>query len=366
MDSTLLSLDQVIDQAEQIDAFSQTTVKEERSGRFVFDLIDKYVDTSHPTSVIFPANTEQDVNDLQTGTFRSLVHFKRINNIPFINKFFEVVNSKLPVGGIFITKVETKDLRKKRLMAKYPPVLREIYYFFDFILKRVFPKMPVTRKIYYMITKGRNRVLSKTETMGRLYSCGFKIIEERYIGNRLYIVCEKVKEPFFDEDPSYGIVFPMRRIGKNGKLINVYKFRTMHAFSEYLQEYVYEKNSLEEGGKFKDDFRVSKVGKLLRKYWLDELPMIINVLRGDLKIVGVRPLSRHYLSLYTPQLRERRLNHKPGLVPPFYVDLPKTMEEIIASENRYFDQYEKNPIWTDVKYFFLIFYTIISKKAFSN
>ena len=203
-------------------------------------------------NTIFPANTEKDVATLSNSTFNAIIHFKRINTFKFINKFFEAVNSKLPVGGIFITKVETKDLRKKRLMAKYPPVLRNIYYFFDFILKRVFPKLPVTRKIYYLITKGRNRVLSKTETMGRLYSCGFKIIDERYIGNRLYLVCEKVKEPFFDDDPSYGILYPMKRIGKGGKLIHVYKLRTMHAFSEYLQEYIYEKNSLKEGGKFKD------------------------------------------------------------------------------------------------------------------
>lgn len=366
MDSSILNLDQILDQAEQATAFSQSTVSIERSGKFVFDLIDKYVDTSHERTVIFPANTEKEVADLKDGVYNSIVHFKRINNFKFINKLFEAVNSKLPVGGIFITKVETKDLRKKRIMAKYPPVIRQVYYFFDFLLKRVFPKLPITRKIYYLITKGRNRVLSKTETMGRLYSCGFKIIEERYIGNRLYIVCEKVKEPAFDEDPSYGILYPMKRIGKGGKLIHVYKFRTMHAFSEYLQEYIYEKNSLQEGGKFKDDFRVSKAGKLLRKYWIDEIPMIFNVLKGDLKIVGVRPLSRHYLSLYTPELQERRKKTKPGLIPPFYLDLPKTMEEIVASENRYLDQYEKNPLWTDIKYFFLIFYTIISKKAFSN
>lgn len=366
MDSTILNLDQILDQAEEHAAYPQGALSVDRSGKFVFDLIDKYIDTSSPKSIIFPANTEKDVTTLNNNFFNAIIHFKRINNFKYINKFFEGVNSKLPVGGIFITKVETKDLRKKRLMAKYPPVIRNIYYFFDFILKRVFPKLPVTRKIYYLITKGRNRVLSKTETMGRLYSCGFKIIDERYIGNRLYIVCQKVKEPAFDDDPSYGILYPMKRIGKGGKLIYVYKLRTMHAFSEYLQEYVYEKNSLQEGGKFKDDFRVSKVGKLLRKYWIDELPMIYNVLKGDIKIVGVRPLSRHYLSLYTPELQERRKKTTPGLIPPFYLDLPKTMEEIMASENRYLDQYEKNPLWTDIKYFFRIFYTIISKKASSN
>ena len=65
----------------------------------------------------------------------------------------------------------------------------------------------------------------------------------------------------------------------------------MDAYSEYLQHYVYEKNNLAEGGKMKDDFRISTLGRFFRKYWIDELPMITNLLNGDLKIVGVRPLS---------------------------------------------------------------------------
>lgn len=366
MDTNVLNLEQVIDNRETSTAGLREVLQNGRNNRFVFNLIEKYVDTNHSSTLIIPANNDAEMSSFSEQTYNSIVHFKRINNFAYINKFFENVNAKLPLGGIFIAKVETTDLRKQRLLNKYPPVLSRIYYFFDFILKRVFPKLPVTKRIYYMLTGGRNRALSKTEVMGRLYSCGFKIIEERYIGNRLYIVTEKFKDPAFDEDPSYGIIYPMKRVGKGGKMINVYKFRTMYAFAEYLQEYVYEKNNLQEGGKFKDDFRVSRVGKLLRKYWLDELPMILNVFNGDLKLVGVRPLSRHYLSLYSDDLKELRKKHKPGLIPPYYVDLPKTMEEIMDSETRYLKAYEKHPFLTDVKYFFLVFYTIIFKKARSN
>ncbi len=366
MDTNVLNLEQVLGGS----TFSSTEFEQilppNRNNRYVFNLVEKYVDTSHSSTLLIPANSELDLSGVFDDTYKSIVHFKRINNFPYINKFFETVNSKLPVGGVFVTKVETTDLRKQRLLNKYPPLLSQIYYFLDFILKRVFPKLPITQQIYYWLTKGRNRSLSKTEVMGRLYSCGFKISEERYIGNRLYIVAEKFREPAFDEDPSYGIIYPMKRVGKGGKIINVYKFRTMYAYSEYLQEYIYEKNSLKEGGKFKDDFRVSRVGKMLRKYWLDELPMILNVFNGDLKLVGVRPLSRHYLSLYSDELKEMRKKHKPGLIPPYYVDLPKTMDQIMESEMRYLRSYEKSPLWTDVKYFFLVFYTIIFKKARSN
>ncbi len=363
----ILNLDDLVDHEEAVEALKAKT--ESRNERFVSNLIEKYVDTGRSESVTFAANssnTADEVLQLEDNTYTSIIHFRRINTFPFINKFFEAVNAKLPIGGIFVTKVETNDLRKIRLMEKYPPVINKLYYTSDFFLKRVFPKLPVTQQLYYYFTKGRNRVLSKTEVLGRLYSCGFKILEERYISNRLYIVAEKFREPAFDDDPSYGIVYPMRRVGKGGKIINVYKFRTMYAYSEYLQEYIYEKNSLDTGGKFKDDFRVSRVGKLLRRYWIDELPMVINVLKGDLKIVGVRPLSRHYLSLYTPELQNLRKKFKPGLIPPYYVDLPETMEEIMDSEMRYLKAYEKHPFLTDVKYFFLVGYTILFKKARSK
>lgn len=142
--------------------------------------------------------------------------------------------------------------------------------------------------------------------------------------------------------------------------------RTMHAYSEYLQQYVFETSSLQEGGKFKDDFRVTTAGKFMRKTWLDELPMLINLLKGDLKLVGVRPLSKHYFSLYTPEMQEFRSKFKPGLIPPFYVDMPKTLEEIQASEYKYLLACEKHPFLTDFKYFWLALYNIIIKKARSN
>jgi lipopolysaccharide/colanic/teichoic acid biosynthesis glycosyltransferase len=85
-----------------------------------------------------------------------------------------------------------------------------------------------------------------------------------------------------------------------------YKFRTMHPYSEYLQEYVYARQGLQKGGKIENDFRVTTWGRFMRKFWLDELPMLYNWIKGDLGIVGVRPLSFHYLDLYDKELQELR------------------------------------------------------------
>ena len=84
-------------------------------------------------------------------------------------------------------------------------------------------------------------------------------------------------------------------------------------------------------------------------------------LKNDLRLVGMRPLSRQYLELYTPEHREFRTRVKPGLLPPFYADLPVTLEEIMDSERRYIEAYLQKPVRTQARYFFKCFYNIVIK-----
>jgi lipopolysaccharide/colanic/teichoic acid biosynthesis glycosyltransferase len=332
-------------------------------GKEVADFIAAYTTFKQDNTLIIFTTHPFNIHVLARPNISTIINLARVNDISKINAFFETVNEKLPSGGIFIGCVETKGSRRLRIYKKYPPVINKVVYLLDFIFKRIFPKLALTRTLYFKITGGRNRILSRTETLGRLFACGFRVIEEKMINNKLFFVAEKSKEPAYEPEPSPGIILKLKRIGKDGKIIHVYKIRTMHAFAEYVQEYVYQKHHLQNGGKFNNDFRVSSVGRFLRKYWIDELPMIINFFKGDLKLVGVRPLSKHYLSLYTPELKARRLRFKPGLIPPFYADLPRTIEEIMQSENRYLDRYERSPFLTDLKYFFKALYNILFRKA---
>jgi len=335
-------------------------------GRDAVDFISDYVSLESEFTKLLQTTSRFNIESLSSSGIVNIVNIRRVNNIRFLNKFFESVNQKLPKEGIFIGRAETLMERRKRIYSKFPKIFSYPYYFLDFLVKRAFPKFNITRKLYFFLTQGRNRVLSRAEILGRLVSCGFEIVEETEINNLLYFVVKKVKDPVFDQNPSYGPFFKMRRYGQHGKIIGVYKFRTMHPYSEYLQEFMFKKYHLKDGGKFNDDFRITTWGKWMRKFWIDEFPMFINMFRGELKLVGVRPLSRQYLSLYEPELKERRFKHKPGLVPPFYVDMPKSLEEIMRSEERYLDSYEKHPIRTDIIYFFKAFYNIIVKKARSG
>jgi lipopolysaccharide/colanic/teichoic acid biosynthesis glycosyltransferase len=338
----------------------------QEAGTEVYDFIKNYTDFCSGGALVMATTTKFNIDNQPEDAFRYIINLKRINDIRRVNKFFESINSKLPEGGIFIDCAETYVLRKERIMKKFPPVVNHIYYFNDWIFKRLFPKLMFTKQLYFAITSGRNRVLSKAETLGRLYSCGFEVIDEAFINGLFYFAARKIKEPAFDYNPTYGPLVRLNRIGKEGKIIKVYKMRTMHACSEYIQGYVFDKNNLQDGGKIKDDFRVTTLGRIMRKIWLDELPMLINVLKGDMKIVGVRPLSRHYYSLYCKEMQALRIVGKPGLVPPFYADMPKTFEEIEASERKYLEEYQKHPFRTDWKYFWKAWRNIVFKKARSG
>ena len=72
------------------------------------------------------------------------------------------------------------------------------------------------------------------------------------------------------------------------------------------------------------------------------------------------------MSLHPEDYKEFRIKFKPGLVPPYYADMPKSLEEIIESEKRYLEQKQKHPFITDVKYFFKVFFNILFKNARSQ
>jgi lipopolysaccharide/colanic/teichoic acid biosynthesis glycosyltransferase len=155
----------------------------------------------------------------------------------------------------------------------------------------------------------------------------------------------------------------MPRIGKNGKIIGVYKFRTMHPYAEFLHDYILKNNGYASTGKPANDFRLTPWGKFFRKYWIDELPQLLNLIKGDLKIVGVRPVSKRYLEDIPEDLRKLRYNHKPGCIPPYVIfNCENNVESVLEAERKYLNKKNKNPITTDFICFFKGIWNILLRK----
>jgi lipopolysaccharide/colanic/teichoic acid biosynthesis glycosyltransferase len=317
-------------------------------------------------TAVLSTTTIFNIESLPEEKYSYIINLHKLNDIRKLDDFLDTVNSKLEEKGYFFCCVETKDQRKKRILGKFPPVLNYIYYFFDFILKRILPKLKFTRPLYYFLTHGNNAVISRAEALGRLSRGGFAIRQESFIGNLLCIEAKKRGNPFPKNENIYGPLIALPRVGKGGDIIKVYKLRTMHPYSEYIQDYVYNLYDLQQGGKFKNDFRITSWGAVCRKVWLDELPTLINWFKGEMKLVGIRPLSRQYFELYDEGLKQRRIRYKPGLIPPFYADMPEDLKDIQASETRYLDLYDKNPFLTDFRYFWKSFRNILFHQARSR
>ena len=335
-------------------------------GQKAFEYILPFLNNAYSKTRFLSADTNIKLDYFKNDEYAYFVNLHPINNFKRISKFFIKINDLLPIGGTFIGNFQTNEHKKELIAKKYTKNTAFFVYLYFFAWHRVCSKLPIIKILYFFITGGYHRAISKAEVFGRLYSCGFEIFSENNIDNLLYFVAKKRASSSEILNPTYGPIIALRRVGKDGKMITTYKLRTMYAYSEFLQDYVYNLKGLEVGGKLKDDFRVTTLGRMLRKYWIDELPMILNLIKGDVKLVGVRPLSLHYFNLYPEDLKAKRIKTKPGLIPPFYYDLPQTLEEIIASELKYLESYEKAPSKTDWNYFCRAMYNIFIKKAKSR
>ncbi len=136
--------------------------------------------------------------------------------------------------------------------------------------------------------------------------------------------------------------FSQKRVGKDGVLFELYKFRTMKTDSE-------KGGLLTVGGR---DSRITRIGYFLRKYKLDELPQLWNVLKGDMSLVGPRPEVERYTSLYTEEQREV-LKVRPGITDYAsieYIDENEILDKADDPDRVYIEQIMPDKIRYNMKY----------------
>jgi len=144
------------------------------------------------------------------------------------------------------------------------------------------------------------------------------------------------------------ILFTQKRIGKEGKIFDLYKFRSMVVDAESMFESVV----AQKGGdiirfKAKDDPRITRVGRVIRKFSIDEVPQLINVLRGDMSLVGPRPPVPIEVERYTPW-HKKRLRIRPGITGLWQVsgrsELP--FEDMVRLDIYYIENWS---LWMDFR-----------------
>ncbi|MEE1246490.1 MAG: sugar transferase [Acutalibacteraceae bacterium] len=149
------------------------------------------------------------------------------------------------------------------------------------------------------------------------------------------------------------ILFKQERPGKDGKIFTVYKFRTM---STMLRD----KN----GNELSDFDRMTKIGKILRKTSIDELPQLFNIIKGEMSFIGPRPLLKEYLELYSPE-QMRRHNVLPGISGWAQVNGRNTLtwDEKFAYDVYYVDHYSFK---MDLKIFIKTIENVVSQDGINS
>ncbi len=164
------------------------------------------------------------------------------------------------------------------------------------------------------------------------------------------------------------IIFKDKRVGRNNKEINVYKFRTMYVDAEtniekYMTKEEIEKWKIER--KIDNDKRITKIGKILRKTSLDELPQLFNIFVGNMSFVGPRPVARNELDAnYTKEEQSALLSIKPGLTGYWQA----CGRSDVSYENRKRQEMElaylgKRSLFFDLKLIFLTIPAVLNHKG---
>ena len=159
------------------------------------------------------------------------------------------------------------------------------------------------------------------------------------------------------------VFFAHTRYGKNGKKFKMYKFRTMYENAQdMINDFTPEQmKKWKENFKLQDDPRITKVGKFLRKTSLDELPQIVNIIKGDLSIIGPRPVIEEELEKYGEN-KEKFLSVTPGLTGYWQANgrSSTTYEQRMEMELYYIDHISPK---LDFKIFFKTIESVIKKEG---
>ena len=158
-------------------------------------------------------------------------------------------------------------------------------------------------------------------------------------------------------------MFVHQRYGKEGKPLHMLKFRTMYENAQdMIAEFTPEQRiEWESNFKLVDDPRITKVGRFLRKTSLDELPQLINILRGDMSVVGPRPIITEELEMYGDR-KEKFLSAAPGLTGYWqaYARSDCSYEQRMEMELHYVDNAN---FWWDMKIIIVTFFAVIRGKG---
>lgn len=183
------------------------------------------------------------------------------------------------------------------------------------------------------------------------------------VGLILTVIVSIFIVPAIKLDSPGPVLFKQKRMGKNGRTFFMYKFRSMCNDAEHLKAKLAAQNEVKDGMMFKikDDPRITRVGAFIRKTSIDELPQFINVLKGDMSLVGTRPPTMDEVSKYE-NFHHRRISIKPGLTGLWQISGRSNItdfDQVVELDTLYIDNWS---VWKDVSILLRTVWMIVKRK----
>ena len=220
------------------------------------------------------------------------------------------------------------------------------------------------------LTGAKQKVLSQTGTsynvtyasrmvpMGQLVLKRIIDICGALVGCVILVIITIVFGPLIKLESPGPVFFAQKRVGKNGRIFKMYKFRSMYADAEERKKELMAQNEMS-GFMFKmeNDPRITKIGGFMRKTSLDEFPQFLNILKGDMSLVGTRPPTLDEFSQYSPY-HKKRLSFRPGLTGMWQVNVRRDItdfEEIVRLDVEYIEEWS---VGLDIKILLKTVFTV--------
>lgn len=207
----------------------------------------------------------------------------------------------------------------------------------------------------YMVTYANKMVPLGQILLKRLFDlCG------GVVGGVFLLLLTAILGPMIKFESQGPVFFTQDRVGRNGRIFKMYKFRSMYADAEERKKELMARNEMK-GLIFKmeNDPRITKVGKFMRKTSLDEFPQFINILKGDMSLVGTRPPTLDEFKQYSPY-HKKRLSFRPGLTGMWQVSGRSDItdfEEIVKLDVKYIDNWS---FMLDMKILFKTVFAVLA------
>ena len=281
----------------------------------------------------------------------------------FLQKKIIIADEKKILASLKIKSMfENKNLVKNPNINNYKNLSLEVVHI-DNVNKKTF--MNLLDDLYLKLINGGILIINldkikipEIELLGRFMYKGFEYHSKEDLDNSEFLSVVKKYEKSKIKSPSIKPIISLDRVGFKGENIKIHKIRSMYKYSEFLHQGMLENSGLSTIGKVKSDPRITSFGKFMRKYWIDELPQFYDLITFKIKIVGIRAMSYAFFEQYPERYKKKYYKVKPGLIGPIFDDKTTDFDNIVKTEEKYLDDYLKNPYKTDFKLFFKTLFMI--------